>query len=238
MSLLGVFDVKGRVLSAITALIPFLFQAALASENATWEPLYQQQSAQQNSMNYSSGTVNTEGSRQQQSGYFPSQEQGNPNRQSSAGFTAESGPLDVNGDSVNTSQFAPTVSAETAVTGATSGVDILDESLKFHSQQNAALMPQSTPSMQPSMAGGVNYNQFASANSQQNAFRNRGTAFNGSSSQGSGMQSGGGLNTQAIGAIGAAALVGTFLQSGGVGGMLRSVGWNNKRQVRGGAIGY
>ncbi len=236
MSLLGVFDVKRRVLSAITALMPFLFQAALADDNVTREQLSRQQSAQQNSMNYSSGTGNTQGSRQ--SGYFPSQEQATPNGQSSGGFTAPSRPLDFNGDSVNTFQFAPTVSAETAVTGATGGVDILDESLKFHSQQNATPMPQSTPSMQPSMAGGVNYNQFAPANSQKNAFQNRGTAFNGRSSQGNGMQSGGGLNTQAIGAIGAAALVGTFLQSGGVGGMLRSAGWNNKRQVRGGAIGY
>ncbi len=222
--------------------MPFLCQGALANENATWEQLYQQQSTQQNSspqnsMSYSEA-ANADGSGRQQAGYFSTQQGARFANPSMTGSMMGSTQGDANGSSL-TNQFAPTVNAETAITGATGGVDILDESLKYHSQLNASPAPQTlTPNMQPSMAGGVNYNRFAPTNAQQNAFQNRGTAVNGMSPQGNGMQGGGGLNTQAIGAIGAAALVGTFLQSGGVGGMLRSVGWDNKRHVRGAAIGY
>jgi len=57
---------------------------------------------------------------------------------------------------------------------------------------------------------------------------NRGMMSNGSSD---------GLNTQAIGALGAATLMGVFMQKGGVGGILQDMGWDGSRHVRGSSIG-
>lgn len=49
--------------------------------------------------------------------------------------------------------------------------------------------------------------------------------------------SGDGLNTQAIGALGAATMLGVFMQKGGVGGMLQDMGWDGSRHIRGSSIG-
>lgn len=39
-----------------------------------------------------------------------------------------------------------------------------------------------------------------------------------------------------VGALGAAAVMGVFLQNGGIGGALRSMGWDNTRHIRGPAV--
>lgn len=62
---------------------------------------------------------------------------------------------------------------------------------------------------------------------------NRGMMNNGMMSNGSSD----GLNTQAIGALGAATLMGVFMQKGGVGGILQDIGWDGSRHVRGSSIG-
>ncbi len=159
-----------------------------------------------------------------------------------------------NSPSVNLPILNSSVSSYTSVTdvipkpvGATSGVDILDESLKFHNQVSG-----------PSYARPAGYasNQifntgFGAVNSVSNATVGGGNqnqacppspgagrsvpGQNGLSGSGSG--AGGQISTRAIGAIGAAALVGTFLGNGGVGGVMKSVGWDNSRHTRGMSIG-
>jgi len=135
--------------------------------------------------------------------------------------------------------------------GTNKGVDILDESLKYHNiqprtygmQMNGMQNGMQMNGMQNNMQNGMMGNNTSGQNfgaCQHNTgcggnHRNGNTAQNNSASTNSG---GGQISTQAIGAIGAAALVGTFLSNGGIGGMLKSVGWNNTRQVRGAAIGY
>lgn len=42
---------------------------------------------------------------------------------------------------------------------------------------------------------------------------------------------------KAIGVVGAAALMGMFVKNGGIGGLTRSMGWDNKRHIRGSSIG-
>lgn len=128
--------------------------------------------------------------------------------------------------------------------GPSAGVDILDESLKFHSQVNgqAASRP---------MQANVNQNFNVGAASNRNCNHATGSSGNNGSSccqhshisgnSGNGGDAaaigGGQISTRAIGAIGAAALVGTFLSNGGVGGMIKSVGWDNSRHTRGMSIG-
>ena len=46
-----------------------------------------------------------------------------------------------------------------------------------------------------------------------------------------------GVDSKTIGIVGATALMGSFISNGGVGGMLKSVGWDNKRHIRGQSIG-
>lgn len=65
-------------------------------------------------------------------------------------------------------------------------------------------------------------------NNAMNGMMNNGMMNNGSSD---------GLNTQAIGALGAATLMGVFMQKGGVGGILQDMGWDNNRHTRGSSIG-
>ncbi len=46
-----------------------------------------------------------------------------------------------------------------------------------------------------------------------------------------------GVDSKTVGVVGATALMGAFMQSGGVGGALRSAGWDNHRHIRGQSIG-
>ncbi|MBX9692810.1 MAG: hypothetical protein K2Z81_10530 [Cyanobacteria bacterium] len=46
-----------------------------------------------------------------------------------------------------------------------------------------------------------------------------------------------GVDSKTVGVVGATALMGAFMQNGGVGGMLRSAGWDNHRHIRGQSIG-
>ncbi|MDZ4835858.1 MAG: hypothetical protein SGJ27_18930 [Candidatus Melainabacteria bacterium] len=140
-----------------------------------------------------------------------------------------------NTQSLNLPVLNSTVSGYTAVNdvipnavGATSGVDILDESLKFHSQVNGqpASRP-ANPMPKQQMQAGASLSQPISL----------ATVFGGNGQSSNASANGGQISTRAIGAIGAAALVGTFLGNGGVGGMMKSTGWDNSRHTRGMSIG-
>lgn len=145
----------------------------------------------------------------------------------------------------------------------TGGVDILDESLKFHAQVNTF----NPPNLQPQLQCGYNNNGMQSQqNNSMPGYHNNGGAFNSAGMhqyagmcqhpmmygnatmyngnhmmQCNGMHchesmksnSGGQLNTQMVGAVGAAVLLGSFMNNGGIGGMMRSVGWDNRRHIRG-----
>lgn len=126
--------------------------------------------------------------------------------------------------------------------GVTSGVDILDESLKFHSQANGqpVARPAAAMTNQNFHAGVVaqgvcNHATASGGNAQTCCQHAQGNATATNSPGGTGLNTP--LNSRAIGAIGAAALVGTFLGNGGVGGMIKSVGWDNSRHTRGMSIG-
>lgn len=43
---------------------------------------------------------------------------------------------------------------------------------------------------------------------------------------------------QTIGVLGAAAILGVFMQRGGIGGVLQDIGWDNRRHIRGPGGGY
>lgn len=156
-----------------------------------------------------------------------------------------------NSQSLNLPVLNSTISGYTSVSdvvpnpvGVTSGVDILDESLKFHSQGNGQLASRpSIPMNGQNINAGIaaqnscSHATTAGANPQgccQHAQGNA-NANAGSNNGGTGLNTP--LNSRAIGAIGAAALVGTFLGNGGVGGMIKSVGWDNSRHTRGMSIG-
>ena len=156
-----------------------------------------------------------------------------------------------NSQSLNLPVLNSTVSGYASVSdvvpnpvGVTSGVDILDESLKFHSQGNGQLasrpnlpMNNQNPNLGVSLQNSCSHATAAGASAQgccQHAHGNA-TANSASNAGGTGLNTP--LNTRAIGAIGAAALVGTFLGNGGVGGMIKSVGWDNSRHTRGMSIG-
>lgn len=171
---------------------------------------------------------------------------------------------------------APASQAEPAHTN---GVDILDESLKFHAQVNSF----SQPNLQPSMHIGINNNglqaqphtytnpmffnnagafQSGGINQQmlmvpqqmmmpqqqqQMMMYNNATMCNGNHMmhcngmhcQGQAPSNNNGqMNTQIIGAVGAAVMLGSFIQNGGIGGVMRSVGWDNRRRILGPGGGY
>lgn len=149
-----------------------------------------------------------------------------------------------NSQSLNLPVLNSTISGYTSVTdvvpnqvGVTSGVDILDESLKFHSQSNGQMASTPVPqnASQNFTAGAVcNHATASGANNTQGCCQHAHGNAN-STANNTGLNAP--LNTRAIGAIGAAALVGTFLSNGGVGGMIKSVGWDNSRHTRGMSIG-
>lgn len=119
------------------------------------------------------------------------------------------------------------------------GVDILDESLKYHNMgaQNPALSSNFNQSPQANGFSGGNQNS-AAGNSNANLmskplFGSAGLFQTAGAPPASTNGGGSGINSQAVGAIGAAALLGTFLTNGGVGGMIKSVGWDNSRHMRG-----
>ena len=142
-------------------------------------------------------------------------------------------------------QYAPSVPG----TAGEPGVDILDESLKYHNlgAQNPGLNRNFNQNQSTGGFSAVTQNGNAGSPSTANPnaslmskplFGNAGlfqAAVGGTPTGTSG--GGGGMNTQAIGAVGAAALLGTFLTNGGVGGMMKSVGWDNSRHMRGAVAG-
>lgn len=132
-------------------------------------------------------------------------------------------------------QFAPFVPG----TPGEPGVDILDESLKYHNMgaQNPALSSNFNQSPQANGFSGGNQNT-AAGNSNASLmskplFGSAGLFQTAGAPPVSTNGGGSGINSQAVGAIGAAALLGTFLSNGGVGGMIKSVGWDNSRHMRG-----
>ncbi|MBX3076631.1 hypothetical protein KF707_10910 [Candidatus Obscuribacterales bacterium] len=132
-------------------------------------------------------------------------------------------------------QFAPFVPG----TPGEPGVDILDESLKYHNMgvQNPALSSNFNQSPQANGFSGGNQNS-AAGNSNASLmskplFGSAGLFQTAGAPPVSTNGGGSGINSQAVGAIGAAALLGTFLTNGGVGGMIKSVGWDNSRHMRG-----
>ncbi len=132
-------------------------------------------------------------------------------------------------------QFAPFVPG----TPGEPGVDILDESLKYHNMgaQNPALSSNFNQSPQANGFSGGNQNS-AAGNSNASLmskplFGSAGLFQTAGAPPASTNGGGSGINSQAVGAIGAAALLGTFLTNGGVGGMIKSVGWDNSRHMRG-----
>lgn len=116
------------------------------------------------------------------------------------------------------------------------GVDILEESLKFH---NLGHQPAAVAQHANAPAPAQNRNPNASLMSTPlfgpGSLQSKAGIASGGDA---GSSQGKGVSTQAIGAIGAAALLGTFITNGGVGGMMKSVGWNNTRHIRGASIGY
>jgi hypothetical protein len=141
----------------------------------------------------------------------------------------------------NGQQFTPSVPG----TPGEPGVDILDESLKYHNMgaQNPGLHSAFNQPRQSNGFSGSDQNSnsgnqnFAAGNSNASLmskplFGSAGLFQTGGAAPSS-TNGAGGLNTQTVGAIGAAALLGTFLNNGGVGGMIKSVGWDNSRHMRG-----
>lgn len=115
------------------------------------------------------------------------------------------------------------------------GVDILEESLKFHnlSSQPAAVAQHSNAPV-PAQNRNPNASLMSTPLFGPGSLQSKAGIAGGGDT---GSSHGKGVSTQAIGAIGAAALLGTFITNGGVGGMMKSVGWNNTRHIRGASIG-
>lgn len=142
-------------------------------------------------------------------------------------------------------QFAPYMQG----TAGEPGVDILDESLKYHNlgAQNPGLNRHLNQGQIGFSAGNQSANSNAGSPNSTNPnaslmskplFGSAGLFGTAGGGAPAGTGSGGsGINTQAVGAMGAAALLGTFLTNGGVGGMMKSVGWDNSRHMRGAVAG-
>jgi hypothetical protein len=122
------------------------------------------------------------------------------------------------------------------------GVDILNESLRYHAQMGGA--GNISACQGAAMHSGCMHQH--NLNMCGNHCLGHGTACGGHHcghqyTQAQALQPQSAANTpissRAVGAIGAAVLMGSFLQNGGVGGMLRSVGWDNKRHIMGPSIG-
>lgn len=125
-----------------------------------------------------------------------------------------------------------------ALAGTTKGVDILDESLRYHSHAGGA--GNQSGAQQQAAGSGCQGQHFNPCN--RHSHCHHGTSCGGGHAQTQAAvqnnnADGGQISTRAIGAIGAAALMGTFLSNGGIGGMMKSVGLDNSRHIRGASIG-
>jgi hypothetical protein len=74
-------------------------------------------------------------------------------------------------------------------------------------------------------------------NGMNSGMMNSGMMNNGMMNNGMSNGSQDGINTQALGVMGAATLMGVFMQKGGVGGILQDMNWDGSRHVRGSSIG-
>lgn len=139
--------------------------------------------------------------------------------------------------------------------GKNPGIDIVNDSLKYHSalgignqagNQRTANSPYTynlNASRNRQIASRYPYQNQMQANSQSNMQYGSTSMQNMYyPNQGQMMQSGQPqispeMMKKAVGVMGAAALVGVFVKSGGLKGVTRSMGWDNRRRIRGSSIG-
>lgn len=249
---------KRPITVLLSALMPLILIPAAFADEASWDQLYQSQVAQpavqnsqmQRSQQAGAQTVpqtqnyvqnqNTmlQGSAQNNSFQIPSQNFQNNSAQS--GYS--------NAQSMPVLNSAMVQQMAQCNQNSQKGVDILDESMRYHNNFNTSSNGFGVPN---SMNGNMGYGQMMPQQSTMSggmgqpcySLNNCTVVMPGAqvpNAMQSGVQNnvlGTGLNTQQVGVMGAAALMGVYLQQGGLGGMLKSVGWDGKRHIMGQSIG-
>jgi hypothetical protein len=259
--LFEVIHVRRRVIPILLALLPVIVSQSAAAQGQSWGGYSNQQQMSQGAQGQQFGQPYQLQNQSQMNGQMIGQMGGQMSGQMSGQMNNQMG-LQMNGmqqgfmpndgqsqslpmlnSAVSTQQFSPYVPGSSGAPG----VDILDESLKYHNigvaqnqnfnqnQNNAQTGNPNAGLMARPLFGGSGIMQ---GNSMQNGCQHGSCQHaTGGGGAGGGGALGNGISTQAIGAVGAAALLGTFLTNGGVGGMIKSVGWDNSRHMRGASIG-
>ncbi len=240
------------------ALIPLVTSPAAMADDTTWDELYNRQVNGQQSqapVQQENSQFATQSSNQSmQNGQMQAQNHSSNGMQSQSGMQNGQNFQNRNmQNNMQASQSTPVLNSALAQQmrqfneNNPKGVDILDESMKYHN--NGCSNNFTTPNMM--MNGNASYGQMMPQNGTMIGGNQMatpcyslnnctvvmpGAAMPNQMQMQNGM-SGNGLNTQAIGVMGAAALMGVYLQNGGLGGMLKSVGWDNKFHISGQSIG-